>query len=201
MIIPSIFPLGWYWKASDARIYSAGAQDIVDSSDADYQAFLAGGLAPAQWPVDQIGNQTDEAMAALISQWGLSLNPKAALVKYATDKQQSIAQGGFEVDANPGGSPLLVSVDTSPAYANYLSSAAQLAQLMLAGTIPSSSINWVQDSGIVALTPAQVIATGVAVGAKVQQSFTVLGELIPEINSGAVTSREEIDAADWPANG
>jgi hypothetical protein len=196
-----LFPTGWFWKASDARIYSARAESVVDSSDADYQAFLAGGLAPAAWPLDEVGNQTDEAMAALLAPFGLYLTVEDSLIAYATRKQQQVAQGGFLVNANSGGSPLLVSVDTSPAYANYLSSAAQLAQLMLAGTIPSSNINWVQDSGTVALTPVQVITMGVAVGAQVQQSFTVLGELISEIKSGGVTSREEIDAAGWPANG
>jgi hypothetical protein len=129
----------------------------------------------------------------------------AQLVAYAETKQTAIAQGGFTVNAAASGAALDVSVSTQTAYVGYLSSAVQLAQLMIAGTIPTANINWVQSSGTVALTPQQVIAVGVAVAALVQASFTTLGEVIAAIAAGTITTTAQIDTPPspipaWPVN-
>jgi len=63
----------------------------------------------------------------------------------------------------------------------------------------------VQSSGALSLTPQQVLNTGVAVGALVQQSFTVLGQVIAAINAGTITTTAQIDSPPspipaWPVN-
>lgn len=130
---------------------------------------------------------------------------RSSLVAYAEEKQQAIAQGGFTVNANASGEALNIHVATDPTYANYLSSAVQLAQLMASGALPQSSINWVQGTGTVALTPQQTILVGVSVAALVQQSFTTLGQIIAAIAAGTITAKAQIDTPPapipaWPEN-
>lgn len=129
----------------------------------------------------------------------------AELLAYVSNKQQEIAQGGFTVNANRSGDALNVSVSTTPDFANYLSSAVQLAQMMVAGSVAAANFDWVETSGTVSLTPQQVINVGVAVAALVQQSFTVMGQLIAAINAATVTTTAQIDAPPspipaWPVN-
>lgn len=127
------------------------------------------------------------------------------LLVYAQQKQQRIAQGGFTVNANTSGTALDVSVATSTTYAGYLSSAVQLAQMMIAGTAPTANINWVQNSGNLALAPQQVINVGLAVSSLVQQTFTILGQIVAAINAGTITTTAQIDTPPspipaWPVN-
>lgn len=129
----------------------------------------------------------------------------ATLAAYAQAKQQAIAQGGFSVNANPSGAALNVSVDTSPTFLTYLSGTVQSAQLMLAGTIPTSNIDWFQDSGQIELTPQQAITVGALISQLIQQSFTTLGQIVAAINAGTITTTAQIDAPPapipaWPAN-
>ena len=131
--------------------------------------------------------------------------PSINLLAYAQAKQQAIAQGGFTVNANPSGAALNVSVDTSPTFLTYLSGTVQSAQLMLAGTIPTSNIDWFQDSGQIELTPQQAITVGALISQLIQQSFTTLGQIVAAINAGTITTTAQIDAPPapipaWPIN-
>ena len=166
-------------RVSDGGIIPA---DPRNAAYQQYQAWLAAGNTP------------DPYVQAPVN-----------LLAYAQAKQQAIAQGGFSVNANPSGAALNVSVDTSPTFLTYLSGTVQSAQLMLAGTIPTSNIDWFQDSGQIELTPQQAITVGALISALIQQSFTTLGQIVGAINAGTITTTAQIDAPPapipaWPVN-
>lgn len=68
---------------------------------------------------------------------------------------------------------------------------------------PSPPVGFRWQTGattFVTLTPAQVIAAGVAVADYVQATFDTLDAVIADILSGAITSTAQINAAPWPDN-
>lgn len=66
---------------------------------------------------------------------------------------------------------------------------------------PPAGFRWqIGATSFVTLTPAQVIAAGVAVADYVQATFNTLDDVITGILSGSITSETQIDAAAWPAN-
>lgn len=194
-------PSNWYWTVGDhaaSGVFSSARGVYVQTSDATYQAWIAAGNLASSIP-------TEAELVANLAALGVVAQTALGLAAYAANKQQAIAQGGFTVNVNATGAALDVSVSTEPAYAGYLSSAVQLAQMMIAGTAPTANINWVQDSGTVALTPAQVITMGIAVAALVQASFTTLGEVLAAITAGTITTQAQVDTPPggipgWPVN-
>ncbi|MEP9372627.1 hypothetical protein [Mesorhizobium sp. KR1-2] len=69
-----MFPYDWYWRADDGRIYSSAKQALVDAENADFLDF--GKRAKAtRWPVDDNGEQSDDALAAVLTPHGLRLWP------------------------------------------------------------------------------------------------------------------------------
>lgn len=195
----SSFPFSWFWIASDGRIYSASAQTIYAPGDPGYPSVQAAAGNPggqnSPWPLDDQGQQTDAALAAVLGQYGLSDNVKDALVAYAGIKQSSLAMGGYTKNVASSGAPLNVQIDTDTQGQANLMGAVQLAAVN-----PQQAFNWVQASGIIALNATQILAMGVAVGVFFQNSYTVYGQLLGEIEAGTVTTKDQIDATNWPAN-
>jgi hypothetical protein len=188
----------WYWKSDDGSIFSSARSMIVPATDQDFVAWKKiPGHRETPWPRDDQGQQTDAALQEVLTPAGLWCDLKA----YANYRQQQIAQGGFNVNVNTSGTSLRVSVDTSPVYAGYLQGAVQVAQLRLAAN-DTTPIDWIQDSGTVHLTPQQVLNMGLAVAALIQQSFTVLGQVLTAIESGTITTLEQVNFPDpaWPTN-
>lgn len=70
-------PLNWYWTDEAGRIYSSAREHIVPQSDKAYKAWLASGNQPTPWPRDDVGNQTDAALLAVVSGYGLSVAANA----------------------------------------------------------------------------------------------------------------------------
>jgi hypothetical protein len=66
-------PNDWFWSASDGRIYSSASNSLVYAYDSRYLAFVAqwGGCTP--WPTDDAGQQTAAALAAVVSQYGITI--------------------------------------------------------------------------------------------------------------------------------
>lgn len=66
---------------------------------------------------------------------------------------------------------------------------------------PPAGFRWQTGATtFVTLTPAQVIAAGIAVADYVQATFDTLDDCVADILSGAITSTAQIDAAAWPDN-
>lgn len=68
-------PTNWYWLASDGRVYSSAKQVVVDENDKDYLAWQADGNLPTPWPKNRDGKETDEALAAVLANYGLKMFP------------------------------------------------------------------------------------------------------------------------------
>ena len=65
----------WYWLGSSGRVYSSAKQSIIDEKDKDYLAWKAGGNLPTPWPKNDAGEETDEALAAVLVANGLQMFP------------------------------------------------------------------------------------------------------------------------------
>jgi hypothetical protein len=184
-------PHNWYWLASDGRLCSSADQLIVPTTDGAYEAWLAAGNTPTQWPRDTSGNQTIQSMQDVLTPYGLF----ASLVGYAQSIQQKIAAGGITVNVGTSGSPVSVNVATDPASLTLLQGATMMAQAN-----SSASFQWVQSSGVsVTLTATQITALFTAVSAFIQATFTALTVVINGINDGSITTTAQVDSWAWPA--
>ena len=65
----------WYWLGSSGRVYSSAKQSIIDEKDKDFSAWQAAGNSPTPWPKNADGNETDEALAAVLVANGLQMFP------------------------------------------------------------------------------------------------------------------------------
>lgn len=114
-------------------------------------------------------------------------NPPPDLNAYANAKYSAQMAGGVNI----GG----VWVSTTGNGRVDMLGAVSLAQLA-----PEHVFDWVNGATIIQLTAAQVIALGLAVGAWVQDNYTILGAVRADIALGNITTTAEIDAAAWPSN-
>jgi hypothetical protein len=111
----------------------------------------------------------------------------AALLDYANAKYTAQMAGGVSIDG--------VWVSTTGGGRVDMLGAVSLAQLA-----PEHVFDWVNGATIIQLSAAQVIALGLAVGAWVQDNYTVLGAVRAGIAAENITTTAEIDAAAWPSN-
>ena len=66
----------WYWISSDGRrVYSSSRQAVVDEKDKDFSAWKAAENLPTPWPKNKDGEETDEALAAVLAANGLQMFP------------------------------------------------------------------------------------------------------------------------------
>ena len=66
----------WYWISSDGRrVYSSSRQAVVDEKDKDFSAWKASENLPTPWPKNKDGEETDEALAAVLAANGLQMFP------------------------------------------------------------------------------------------------------------------------------
>lgn len=68
-------PHDWYWKSSAGKIYSSRQQALIKEDDADYKSWLDAGNLPTPWPTQNDGEETDEALAAVLANYGLKMFP------------------------------------------------------------------------------------------------------------------------------
>lgn len=65
-------PRDWYWKAEDGRVYSSAREAIIAANDPAWAERQANG-SWTPWPVDERGDQTDDAFLQVIAPLGLAL--------------------------------------------------------------------------------------------------------------------------------
>ncbi|PYE87390.1 hypothetical protein [Phyllobacterium leguminum] len=64
-------PYDWYWRADDGRVFSSARQAIVDADDEEYLGWRNDARQPTPWPLDDAGQQTDAALQAVLTPFGL----------------------------------------------------------------------------------------------------------------------------------
>lgn len=184
--IPAFNPNETYTLTSGAL--AVDAQSIIRGSDGalipaaannsdyrQYLAWLAAGGAPAQAP-------------------GPS---KAALIGYATAAANAALATSITVNvAASGEAAVNVQCDGAP------STRADLAGMFAWGAAnPTATRPWLDDSGaLFTLTGAELVTLAMAVGTWVDDVFAALGNLIAQINAGAITTTAQIDAETQPTS-
>lgn len=116
------------------------------------------------------------------------------LIAYAHGVQWAKAEAGITVTFQGGPTVWFPTDGTGRGLLNGAVTRAQQAN-------PPAGFRWQTGAtSFVTLTPAQVIAAGIAAADYVQATFDTLDDVIADILSGTITSTTQIDAATWPAN-
>lgn len=112
----------------------------------------------------------------------------AAMMKgYVAAKRYAIETGGITVAG--------AHVATDRASQSMITGAVVRAQLD-----PASTASFKAESGFVTLTATQMLGVGVAVAAHVQACFAAEAAVLAKIESGAIKTLADVDAATWPSN-
>lgn len=115
---------------------------------------------------------------------------EADLMAYAANLRWRIETGGITVAGT--------SVRTDEKSQAKISGAV----ILLTADPTLADIDWEAQPGVwVSLDAATMQAIGIAVGRHVQACFTALKAVQAAITAGEIVNFEQIDAADWPANG
>lgn len=156
-------------------------------------------LAGADWQEvfpGVVGVESETANVGDVYESGLFHPPappppsEADLMAYAADLRWRIETGGISVAGT--------SVRTDEKSQAKITGAVQL----LAADPTLTAIDWEAQPGTwVSLDAATMQAIGIAVGRHVQACFTALKAVQEALAAGEIASFEQIDAADWPANG
>lgn len=176
----------WYWLASDGRIYSSAAGAVITAEDENYTAWTEAGHGPTPWPRDDAGEQTDEALQAVLSPYGLYMPTAAGLTAYAAARRYSVETGGITVNG--------ASIDTTRESQSLITGAYAYSQAN-----PEAAITFKAKSGWVTLSAEQVAGIATAVAAHVQAAFATEQAVDAAIDAGTITTTAEVDGADWPA--
>lgn len=173
------FPASMYWLADDGRIFSGSKQQIVQSSDADYQSYVASNLPVRSWPRDITRNQTAASLQDVLTPYGMF----ADLVVYAASVRYFKEVGGISISGIP--------VATDDRSKQMIMGARIAAEADTGFTTP-----WVgSDGSINTLNAAQVIGISNAVLGHVQSCFATFATVSAGISDSTITTRAQIDTA------
>jgi hypothetical protein len=192
-------PFDWCWVKSDGKtVYSSKSQSYLTTGTKAFKAWAADDTAPTLWPKDETGEETDAALQAVLSEYGLMLpdgeQSTETLKAYAEAKRATLASGGFAYNVAASGKPAeVIEANTDLVGRLNLSGLVTLAQMDAEFTS-----TWVQSGAGRTLTAAQIIALGVAVGTFVEQTYRTFAKVLAGIADGSITKRAQIDAAKWP---
>lgn len=74
---PVFSPANWYWRKDDGSTWSSGLGRLLKKSDPDPENWTV-------WPRDEAGDQTNDALAAVLAPYGLTMDgkPPATLLPF-----------------------------------------------------------------------------------------------------------------------
>ncbi|MFK0163481.1 DUF4376 domain-containing protein [Rhizobium sp. NPDC090279] len=170
-----------FWLALAAKITSgldAAEKDAVLDQLNNKEAALVASVA--DWP------EMPASLLAIVASWSPEPDP-VDLYAYAASKRYAIETGGVELNG--------MRVMTDRASQSLITGAYNYVEAN-----PDVFVKFKTAAGFVELTAAQMMAIANAVGAHVQASFAVEGEVNSLIIAGTITTTTEIDAFAWPSN-
>jgi len=120
---------------------------------------------------------------------------KTQLIAYVTTKQQNILAAGVTVNVAASGAPAVEILCDGTS-----STRADLALLALFGQAnPTGTKIWTDNNGVdTSVTGTELIALATIVGNWISSIYPFASGLVGQVNSGAVTTFVEVDAAAWP---
>jgi uncharacterized protein DUF4376 len=172
-------PMDWYWLADDSRVFGSAKQAIVTDADPDYQAWVAAGGDATPWPRDDAGNQTNDALQAVLAPYNLFVD----LIHYTADARWRRQTGGITVAG--------VAYRTDRVSENERNAAYNYSQAN-----PAATFQWkLPDGTFLTLDATQLANVTTAEGGFVQACFACEKDTVASINGGTITTRAEVDAA------
>lgn len=168
----------WYWiiGGDNAQFWSSAKPGFVGPDDPGYRSFLARGYGPT--PI--------ATLPELIALFYDSYKP-GSLWTYANQVQWDKATGGYTVTV--GEQPVSFKT-TSEGMSLMTGKSVRLMQ-----PDPPESIIWQTGlTDFVVIPAADFLGIAVEIADFVQSTFDLLEEVIAEIDSGQITSRDQIDA-------
>lgn len=116
---------------------------------------------------------------------------KASLRAHLDAKWQQVSDGGTTLNIGTVQTPVLVYASTNA------NGKADILGLQMKGQM-NMPLTWFQSTGPISITNEQLLTIGLAVAQHVEDALAVWTEVLADIESGAITTTAEIDAADWP---
>lgn len=88
-------PLRWFWIADHGDVFDSEQSRKTDGVDVRYLKFVETGGLPTPWPRDDDGEQTDDALQAVLSPHGIRVVPLSLLeakqaLKHDIDSQAEV---------------------------------------------------------------------------------------------------------------
>jgi len=176
-------PKKWYWQAEDGWVYSSERQVITHKDDDAFKAWVAAGNTATPWPRDEAGEQTEEALLAVISPHGLHLSFTSWLIAYAAEKRWRVETGGIIFNG------MKISTDRQ--------SQSMIANALAMVAATGGIIKFKTTSGFVDLTPETMQALALAVAAHVQKAFKNESIVAQMVLDGEITTQAGIDEFNW----
>jgi hypothetical protein len=174
-----IYPLDWFWLADDKRVYGSAKQTIVTDTDPDYVAWTGAGGIATIWPRDDAGNQTNDALQAVLGPYGMFVD----LIYYAANARFNKASGGVSVTGHVYNTDVVSRNTINSAYA-------------FSTANPAQTFSWkLADGSFVTLDQAGVAKLNNSVSTFVQDCFTCESSTVASINGGTITTRAAVDSA------
>lgn len=68
-------PFNHYWRKKNGSVHHSGREREFPADDPEYQAWLAEGHTPSQYPVDQFGKESRDCMFNIVNPWRLTVLP------------------------------------------------------------------------------------------------------------------------------
>lgn len=145
----------------------------------DFQAWMRSGGYTSQWPRDEVGAQTVEALQQVLDAYSLF----ATLQAYAAAKRYAVETGGILVNGAPIATDRVSQAMIGNAYAYIQASGA-------------ASVSYKTSAGFATLTADQIKAVALAVGAHVQACFKAEDDADAAISASpaTITTAAEVDA-------
>lgn len=175
----AINPFAHYWLADDGRVFDSANQIVTDGNDPGYVVWTGLGNVATTWPLDEAGNQTNESMQAVVGPLGMFVD----LTYYAADARYRHASGGIQSSGNTYNTDVVSRNTVASAYTFSLGD-------------PSQMFDWkLADGSFIALDAAAVAVLNTNVATFVQSCFSCESDTVAAINSGTITTRQQVDDA------
>jgi hypothetical protein len=169
----------WYWLADDGRVYGTARQLVVDTTDADYVAWTAG-QTPSEWPRNETDQQTEADLQA-------ALDPHLIYFVNLEYYTRDVRQKKYAADITVNGMPF----STDPVTVGTLNAA-----YIATTENPAGTYSWrLPDGTFITLDAANIKALHNALSSFEQSCFLCEDETLTGIESGTITTREQIDDA------
>jgi hypothetical protein len=175
-------PYVWYWLADDGRIFSGKVEALVPDTDSDYQTFLLGNV-PTPWPRDDEGNQTLAELQRVLFPYRITVDLKA----YAFAVRDQKEHDGCPITGVTG----VIEVRTDPYTQNLISRYHEVAAIN-----PSFTAAWVlPDRSTTSLDKAAIDSLFDQTLAFIVGTYSTYSQVVQDIDGGAITASDQIDAA------